>query len=232
EATTAFERALDYAERIGDAEKTAIIRLDLGTIHLNRGDWVAAEVDYRSAVEQFRRMDHPLGIAAALCNLADTLRWAGRAGECDPILDETEAALGAVDAAFLHAHLGVARAEQHLARGERDAARAAAERALTVAQGAEYETGINLSRLTLGRVLALQEQHESAEQVLREALLGFEGAGEALEAARALVELSAVVARTGRLEEARGMHADGVGRLRQLDAEPWSAHLPAEPCHG
>ncbi|MGV3721706.1 MAG: tetratricopeptide repeat protein, partial [Actinomycetota bacterium] len=226
EATAAFNRALHLAKRIGDAEKTAIIRLDLGTVNLNRGEWLLAEAAYRAAADEFRRMAHPLGVAAALCNLADTLRWGGKVAEAAPVLELTEAALEAVDAAFLHAHLLIARAEQELAEGRSSTAAELAERALHLAREAEYGAGANLAHLTLGRSLRTQQDFPAAERALREALAGFSGSGEALETARTQLELAAVLERIGNHSEGMTLREDGIRTIQRLGASPWLAHAP------
>jgi tetratricopeptide (TPR) repeat protein len=225
EATAAFNRGLHLAMRIGDAEKTAIIRLDLGTVHLNRGEWALAEAAYRAAADEFRRMHHPLGLAAALCNLADALRWGGKVAEATPVLEQTAAALESVDAAFLHAHLLIARAEQLLAQERTGAAPEAAEAALRLARDAEYRSGVNLALLTLGRSLRALADLPAAERVLREALAGCSESGEALEAARAQLELAAVLTAGGKRKEGARLREEGEGTIRKLGALPWLTHV-------
>ena len=225
EATAAFERASTFAERIGDVEKTAIIRLDLGTIHLNRGEWTQAIDDYHLAVEQFRRMDHPLGQAAALCNLADACRWGGQIERVVPLLDQAGEVLTLVDAPFLHAHVAVARAEQCLAAGDAQVALKLAETALLLAQEADYQAGINLARLSLGRALRRVGAHAEAEHALRGALAGFEVAGEPLEIARAECELAVVLKDLKRTREAEVLQLRGAARIESLDAAPWLEHF-------
>lgn len=226
EAAAALDHALEQARRIGDAEKMAIIRMNLGTVHLNRGDWKAAEESYRAALEQFQAMEHRLGIAFSLYNLTETLRWAARFQEARELLRAAEASLEQVDAPQLRPHLLLSEAELLLAVGDGRGAAARATDARTAAEELGYESGINLARLTLGRALLTCRDLTGAERNLEAAVQGFEHMDQPLEEARARGELAAVEQARGRTARARELHQQAVEIIRRLEARPWLDHLP------
>lgn len=225
EASEALQQALLYAERIADREKIAIIHLNRGTVRLNLGDWAGAAAGCRSALEQFREMGHALGLAAARYNLADALRWAGNLDEADRVLTDAEAAMGGLDAPFLEVHVRVARAELCLARGEGASAWEQVEGARALAEECGYDTGMNLARLTGGRVRLAAGAAAEAAPLLRAALEGFTRSGEALEAARAQGELATALAAAGDAA-APALREEAVAAIRALGAAPWLEHLP------
>jgi tetratricopeptide (TPR) repeat protein len=227
EAAAAHHHALEHAGRVGDVEKTAVVRLDLAVVHLNQGRWFEAKEGFEAAVPRFRQMGHPLGVAASLYNLADTLRWMGRLDEARAALDQAEESLGQVDMPYLQVHVMVARAELLLARGSFAEAAGLSERALALAENSGYPSGIHLGRLSLGRVLRASGSAAAAEQEFRTALEGFERSGERLEAARARAELAAVL---GRDEEAEMLVREAREMIEHLGASPWLEHLP-QPDH-
>lgn len=226
EAVSAFEKACAYARRIADVEKLAIVRMNLGTVYLNHGDWAAAAASFRESLEPFRKMGHALGEAASLYNLADALRWGGEPEAAEQVLREAEQKCETVDAPHLQVHIRAARAEVELLRSDLDGALQHAQRALGLATETDYEGGVRLARLALGRVLRKRGDLAAAEAELRASMDSYANAGEPLEAARARAELAAVRAAIGDGSTARDLHAKACAMIRTLNAAPWLPHLP------
>ncbi len=226
EAAAAFEKACTYARRIADVEKLAIVRMNLGTVYLNHGDWTEAAVAFRESLASFRAMGHALGEAASLYNLADALRWGGETDEAEQVLHGAERKCETVDAPHLQVHIRAARAEMELHREELPGALEQAQRALWLATETDYEGGIRLARLVLGRVQRKRGDLTVAEAELRASMESYANAGEPLEAARARAELAAVLATAGDPATARALYTEAHQAIHALDAAPWLLHLP------
>lgn len=221
DAEIATRKALGHAQNTGDAEHTAMVVMDLGRLHLNRGQWNEAAEDFQSAVERFRKMDHPLGVAAALYNLSDALRWSGDAEGSNQALEESQAALERAESPYLEVHLRVARAESALLRGEAEHALRNGEEALRLAQETAYDTGDHLARLAIGRAYGGLGRWSEAQCEIDIALKGFDETGEALEAARCRGELAAVARGLGDAAQADSLDRSAEEELRRLEALPW-----------
>jgi class 3 adenylate cyclase len=226
DATATLQVALEAAVRIDDAEKVALAHLNLGLVRLNQGDWTAAETAFRAALDRFRPMEHHLGAVISLANLADALRWTGRAPEAAAALDEAEAHQKRVDAPYLHAHLLAVRAELGLALGDPQQAARLSRWALELAQESGYQTVVNSSRLALGRALRHLGDAPGAARELEAAAAGFDSAGEALNGALARAELAAALAARGERQHAQALYQAAVDAIRQLAADPWLEQLP------
>jgi tetratricopeptide (TPR) repeat protein len=221
DAEEAGKRALGHVQLTGDADHAAIVVMDLGRLHLNRGQWPLAAAQFREAVERFRKMDHPLGVAAALYNLSDALRWSGNLTSSDAALEEATTALERAESPYLEVHLRVGRADSALARGDAGAALQTGGEALRLAQETDYETGEQLARLSLGRTYRALKRHDDARRDLEAALAGFDSIGEALEAARCRGELAAIAAELGDREKETALRDAAEAEFRRLESLPW-----------
>jgi adenylate cyclase len=81
EAAASLERALELAERVGNAEELGACLINLGVVQHERGAIDDAIDCDRRAIEQFERIGHLSGRAQGYANLAHKLSEAGRLAE-------------------------------------------------------------------------------------------------------------------------------------------------------
>jgi len=226
EAVAAYEQGLQWAAQIGDAEKAALIRANLGTLYLNRGDWSEAEQEFKAARDQFMSMGHHLGLTITYCNLGDTLRLAGRLDDARDAHRNAETHAQKVEAPFVHVHLLIVEAELGLAEENPAQAADLARQAVTLAREGHYDSGLNAARLTLGKALTQLGEYQAAAEELTAALEYFDLSEEILDAARARAHLAAALREPEERPRARSLHEEAVAAITHLGAVPWLEKLP------
>ncbi|HET6382583.1 MAG TPA: adenylate/guanylate cyclase domain-containing protein [Armatimonadota bacterium] len=237
ESLAAYQKALIWAEQSRDVEKEALIWLNLGAVHLSRGDWTLAERTFRAARADFEAMAHHLGVTVAGCNLCDTLRLVGRIDEAGGALDAAAESLNRIEAPFVSAHLMVCRAELALARGDLAGAADLSREALRLAKESSYESGVRSSQRALGRAMLESGDAAGAARQLEEAIRGFDDADERLDAALSRADLAAARAGGGDHSAAVALLEQAAAEIRRLGADPWLEKIPIPaqeraPCDG
>jgi ATP/maltotriose-dependent transcriptional regulator MalT len=163
------------------------------------------------AVQRVRARPRDESVAAAqLAALAAAhgrMLAEGRGAAAGEILQAIEAfaQLGAARDAAAAAAIHDARAQRAFFAGDASAFLRAAEAARASLGRAGDRRGAAAMRLAIGRARALSGAPEDAEEVLMAALAEATGLGLAPLATRARIELAMVLARLGRLEEARAL---------------------------
>lgn len=87
-AKTAYEQALEAAERAGDAGSVATTRLNLAGIAKNQGDIAASLVHLEAAVDMGQRSGRVATLRQALLNLANLDLYLGRLAHARASIDE------------------------------------------------------------------------------------------------------------------------------------------------
>ena len=135
EAASTLRRGLELAEQVGSVEELGGCLINLGMVELARGELDAAiECDER-ALEEFERVRHGFGRAAAHGNLAEKLLHAGRHEDATRTCDRALELARELDDPIVLADVLRTRASLHLAAGELDAAAERTAEADRLAEG-------------------------------------------------------------------------------------------------
>jgi LuxR family transcriptional regulator, maltose regulon positive regulatory protein len=240
------DRIADFAERYGSRYMLAFCRAEYGAVHLWRGRWEEAEKVLEASVGDFSR-SRPAMVGGPLVALAELRRRQGRTGEAAALLeragpssagqlcsarmalDRGEGAK-AIELAerFLRqvpAHLPLARApaldllvRARAGRGEleeADAALAALREIERLVGTPPLRAGVDLAA---GSVAAARGDHDSARQLLEDAVDRFDRCGAPFEAAHARIELAATLVALGRPTDGQGEAANAARQLSELGA--------------
>ncbi|WP_247729589.1 ATP-binding protein [Halovivax limisalsi] len=198
-AVDAYERALRLADRLGEPDRAASIRLEIGRTRFVRGEPDRAESQYERALSL--ASDDAVACRAAH-RLAELRIKAGSVERgLDVARDALELATDAVppaDRCRLHRVTGWGLVQ----RGDFDGARGAFEACLDVAEDAEDPTLYALATHDLGTLDGKTGLFERAERRLTDAVSSFERLDEAHYCAKSLTNLALVHRQSGDLEAA------------------------------
>ena len=224
------DRIAEFAERYGSRYMLAFCRAEYGAIHLWRGRWADAEAVLEASIEDFSG-SRPSMVGAPMVGLAELRRRQGRVAEALALLDQAGSfpaaqlcrgrlalddglASRAADLAERvlrqapdHRRLDRAPALELLVgartrRGELEAASAALEALREVEQLVGTAPLKASADLAEGMLRAAEGKHDSARELLEDALDRFQRSGGPFEAAQARVELATSLAALGREDAA------------------------------
>jgi len=203
EAESCFARALAAAERQGDRATVGRCSNNVGIIANLRGQYGKAVGSYTMALAAFQQAGHRVGVAEALHNLAVSYQ---DQGDLAKALETEERALKEATAAgdlALVALVQGGRAQIRLAMGETELARREIERALAMHREVGNVVGEAEDLRVLAGVLEQSSQLEEAEAMLRDVTARATTLERPLLAAQARRDLSRLLHRQGREEEAQ-----------------------------
>jgi tetratricopeptide (TPR) repeat protein len=192
EAISHYTESRELSERIGNLNTGARAEINLGEVHLIRGEWTEAERAFHQALTIWERNDYMLGQAYGSSNMGAVLTRKGMPNEALQYLQRSNDLFTELGArSFLpivHRHQAAAylalgdmnKAQEH-GRRSLDLAR---ELALTQEEGAAYRT--------LGMINRKKKNLVQAEEDLEKSVEIFHEAGVQYEEARARYELARV----------------------------------------
>lgn len=198
-ALDAYERALELADRLGEPDRAAAIRLDIGRTRFVRGEPDRAESQYEQAISL--ATDDVVACRAAH-RLAELLIKAGSIERglevAQDALDGASDAVPPADRCRLHRVTGWGLVQL----GDIDAARESFESCLAVAESADDPSLRALATHDLGTLDGKVGLFERAEDRLSDAVSTFEELDEAHYCAKSLTNLALVSRQSGDLEAA------------------------------
>jgi tetratricopeptide (TPR) repeat protein len=228
-ATDDFKTALGLSKRISPAEEGdragAAALGSLGLVYADRGDLERAERYGREALQAYRRMDDPLGVADALGNLGNIYRKRGELCRAEEqyrqILDihqqfpdprsEASALTALGNVCLLRGRLE--KAQEHYNRAEEHYSRA-----LNICRRIDYPLGQAYALMGLGSVQSDSEHPDGAEERYKQALEISRRIGYPLGRANALCNLGLLAARRGHREQARRLLAEALALYERMGA--------------
>jgi tetratricopeptide (TPR) repeat protein len=134
DAAATLRRGLELAEQVGSVEELGGCLINLGMVELARGDLDAAIECDRRALEEFERVRHGFGRAAAHGNLAEKLLHAGRHEEATRTCERALELARDLDDPIVLADVLRTRASLHLAADEPEAGARCAQEAADLAE--------------------------------------------------------------------------------------------------
>lgn len=132
EAASALRRALETADRIGNAEEIAACLVNLGLVEKQRANFDAAITYELDAIDQLERIGHGAGRAQAYANLAQSYEESGRLDEALPYCEKAQQLAAEIGFPLAIADTHNTIACVHLKREEFGEAAAAAEQAIAL----------------------------------------------------------------------------------------------------
>lgn len=163
---THYRQALAAATRAGDGLQQARIHTNLGSHHLEEGEYAEALAETERAIDLSESQDFVVIMGVARCNRAEILL---RTGALDEAIADAErarevfAAMGSRTEAYAHHLLGAARTE----RGEFVLARQAYDRALRLAEPAGDRQALVPTYLGLARATVANDPDAARDAVER-----------------------------------------------------------------
>jgi predicted ATPase/transcriptional regulator with XRE-family HTH domain len=194
DALVEAENCLQLRSRMGHMWGVASSHNNIGEIHRSRGDAAAAIPAYERAVAVWQALGDALGIALGLTGLGIALVEAGGVEEGLAHLRDAQARFQALQSTTylpeLHGFFAIA----HLASGDIEAARHAAECSLTLARSAGARDQEAITNRVLGQIALASGDLRAARELLEASRQTLAEAGEIGELARTEALLQALLA--------------------------------------
>jgi tetratricopeptide (TPR) repeat protein len=218
EAEALFTRAGEVAEETNNQRLVGAIEQNLGILTNIRGDLAAALAHYQKALGQFAASSDGWMVGIVLNNLglvySDLRQW----DEATAALDEAHESALRHGNWMLENSVEVNRAELHIARGEWDLARAACERARSLAQLRSDQQREAETLKFQGVIARESEAHDEAQRLLTEAEALAIECDDRLLMAEVARELGDLQHRLGRRDEARIAYARALDLFQAMGA--------------
>jgi tetratricopeptide (TPR) repeat protein len=192
EAVTHYEQSRELSERIGNLNTAARAEINLGEVHLIRGDWGEAEKAFRHALEIWGRTGYSLGQAYGSSNMGAVLTRQGMTEEALEYLQRSQELFTEIGGRGFLTIVHRRQAAAHLTLGASDMAEELALSSLELARELSMSQEEGAALRTLGEIYRAKGQMTQAEEHLEASVEIFRDAGVQYEDARALYQLAHV----------------------------------------